>query len=452
MAVSDRPGMLFWSQAPEADRQRARTLLSTIITNNVEELVQTFYSAFLAHAEASAFLSHSVVNERLTHSMRNWLLELVQFDPCGDLAAFDERQKKIGEIHGRLKIPNNLVMEGMTLLKTEISVRAIQLDPDAKSVAETIILLGEAIDYAMRLMTAAYVSDTNLRAQTDEAFRLFSLGQDITLEREKQRAALMEWSQSVLFGLLGLQTHPLSNPLSASPFGLWIRHRASVLFQGSDVLAQLVTLMHEIDTNFIRADEGIKPTLVADLHRRIDEMKFLLNDLFQNAAEIENGRDPLTRTLNRRFLPSVVGREITLAKKSSTPLSILMADLDRFKSINDQHGHSAGDLALCHAAEILLNSVRPSDFVFRYGGEEFLIILVETGQREAQLVAEHIRAQVEGASIPISDREAITATISIGVATYEGHPDYQYLINAADRALYTAKKEGRNRVATAVAA
>jgi diguanylate cyclase len=319
-------------------------------------------------------------------------------------------------------------------------------------VAQTIVLLGEVIDYAMRLMTTAYVSGTNLRAQTDEAFRLFSLGQDITLEREKQRAALMEWSQSVLFGLLGHQTDADSNPLSASPFGLWVRHRASVLFQGSTILAQLVKLMQEIDGNILPGDKGIKSTLVANLHRRIDEMKFLLNDLFQNAAEVENGRDPLTRTLNRRFLPSVVGREITLAKKSNTPLSILMADLDHFKSINDKHGHSAGDLALRHAAEILLNAVRPSDFVFRYGGEEFLIVLVETAQREAQFVAEHIRAQVEASPIPISDRETITATISIGVATYEGHPDYQYLINAADHALYNAKKEGRNRVATAIAA
>jgi diguanylate cyclase len=209
--------------------------------------------------------------------------------------------------------------------------------------------------------------------------------------------------------------------------------------------------VNEIDDKVLSAISVDQPAAVTELHRRIDEIKFLLNDLFQSAAHLENGRDPLTRTLNRRFLPSVLGREISLAKNAKTPLSILMADIDHFKTVNDSHGHSAGDTVLSHTAETLLNCVRASDFVFRYGGEEFLIVLVETDREEAMEVAERIRQQIASQSVPLPSKSSLNVTLSLGVATYEGHPDYQYLINAADHALYSAKKQGRNRTAVAVA-
>ena len=397
MAIKDRAGLFVWAHTEDTERQAALDILSAIVTDHAEELVNTFYATFLAHEEGSAFLSHAVVNQRLSLSLRGWLLDLMQADPHQDLTAFDARQVKIGEIHARLKIPNQLVMAGMTLLKSAIAMRVVERQRCPRAATTTIMLLGELIDYAMRLMTAAYVLDTSRRVQTDEAFRLFSLGQDINLERETQRAALMEWSQSVLFGLLGHGTNAAARPLAVSPFGLWVRHRASVMFQGSSILGKIEALMNEIDSTVLGV-VGKQPDGIAELQRCIDEIKYLLNDLFQAAANVENGRDPLTRALNRRFLPSVLGREVSLATSSRTPLSLLMADIDHFKSINDRHGHTSGDLALTHIAEILLSSVRASDFVFRYGGEEFLIVLVETDADEAARIAERIRRAVEGQS------------------------------------------------------
>jgi diguanylate cyclase len=362
------------------------------------------------------------------------------------MAAFDARQTKIGEVHARLKIPNNLVLEGASLLKTEIALELSRLRLDAQSTADALILLDEIVDYSMRLMSAAYSADTHRRVQTDEAFRLFSLGQDINLERETQRAALMEWGQSVLFGLFSTDTSVSPKLLGASPFGLWVRHRAAVLFQGSSHLVNIEALITDIDTEALPDLKGGSGFAVAQLQRRLDEIKFLLNDLFQAAANLETGRDPLTRTLNRRFLPSVLGRELTFAEKGKMPLSLLMVDIDHFKSINDRHGHSVGDLALSHVAELLLNTVRASDFVFRYGGEEFLIVLVETDRQEAHEVADRIRAKIAEHTINLPDHTALSMTVSLGVATHEGHPDYQFLIDAADKALYAAKSSGRNRV------
>ncbi|WP_051520480.1 GGDEF domain-containing protein [Aquamicrobium defluvii] len=420
--------------------------LAAIVGENVEQLVDAFYSTFLLHEEASAYLSHSVVNQRLRYSLRQWLLDLVDEDLRSDTSGFEQRQIKIGEVHARLKVPNDIVMEGMTLLKTEIARRVSVLGLDATTTAETIILLDEAIDFAMRFMTEAYVSDTRSRAQTDEAFRLFSLGQDINLERETQRAALMEWSQSVLFSLLGEKTEEARNMLSASPFGLWVRHRAAVLFQGSTVLGRIEDLIRQIDQRTIPAISGREPAAVSDLQRQVEELKYLLNELFQTAANIENGRDPLTRTLNRRFLPSILGREISLAKSSGSPFTLLMVDVDHFKTVNDTYGHSAGDAVLGCVAEYLLGAVRSSDYVFRYGGEEFLIALVETDRTEAQIIAERIRQGIAAQRPRVSETRTVEITASVGVASFEGHPDYQYMINAADKALYRAKQEGRNRV------
>lgn len=447
MSHAYRPGMNIWIQATDEERATASERLASIVRAHVDDLVKKFYASFLAHDDGAAFLDHSVVTNRLSHSLRNWLLELVSVDPLGDLTKFDQRQVKVGEVHARLKIPNHLVMEGITLLKTEISLKVADLDLDSMETAKTIILLGELMDYALRLMTEAYLTDTDRRTRTDEAFRLLSLGQDIHLERETQRAALMEWSQSVLFSLFGNGSQNIAK-LANSAFGLWVRHRGAVIFQGAPQLDSIKTIIQLIDTDVLEQFASDPNAAVADLEVQIGEIRYHLNDLFDAASNIENGRDPLTRTLNRRFLPSVIAREISFAKQTSTPLSVLMVDIDHFKSINDTHGHAVGDAVLSHVADILLTTVRPTDFVFRYGGEEFLIVLVEADTDQTIAIAERIRTRVAQKAANIPDRQPVRATVSVGVAAFEGHPDYQYLINAADEALYLAKKTGRNRVET----
>jgi diguanylate cyclase len=245
------------------------------------------------------------------------------------------------------------------------------------------------------------------------------------VERETQRAALMEWSHSVLFALLGSQERRDVRKLSASPFGLWLRHRAGLLFPDSPVVEDIESLVAAIDETHLPAVTDHVPRsfeAVATLEERIEELRFLLNDLFQIVTSADAGRDPLTRALNRRFLPSVLGREMALAGKHETPLCLALVDIDHFKRVNDGHGHAAGDAALRHVADYLLANVRSSDFVFRYGGEEFLIVFCETDLRAAQSIAERICRNLAQESIQLPDGSTLALTASIGVARLKGTP------------------------------
>ncbi|MEA2129033.1 MAG: hypothetical protein QOJ85_1924, partial [Solirubrobacteraceae bacterium] len=135
------------------------------------------------------------------------------------------------------------------------------------------------------------------------------------------------------------------------------------------------------------------------------------------------------------------------AARSGEPLAALLLDLDHFKQINDTFGHGSGDDVLAAAATILEATIRASDFAGRYGGEEFVVLLPATGHDEAKVVAEKIRAAIEGLGVPGVDRK-VTTSIGIAVLPLDA-AEGTTLIRQADRALYSAKRSGRNRVVLA---
>lgn len=445
-------GLAFWKGASPHIRDQVALILRDVVRQHGTALVDSFYAAFLVHEEGRSFLDHAVVQTRLSRSMETWLHDLVHLDLHGDLSQFLEKQQKIGAIHGRMKVPAQLVHQGASLLKSHMSqLLHDQLAMGAQGadhIVPAIIIWDELVDFALCMMNQAHVSDAQERAQMDEAYRHFSLGQDINLERETQRAALMEWSQEALFNLFTTHMAELPQKISASAFGLWMRHRAAVLFQDINALGAIQRAMDEIDTQIlpqIIASEDRSILLIA-LKEKVEEVSFLLANLFNAAAMLESGRDPLTRALSRRFLPSVLNREIMLAKAHDAPLCVAMIDIDHFKQVNDAFGHGVGDAVLSHVADMLLSAVRANDFVFRYGGEEFLVVFPETALSDAASTIERLRTRVENAAIAVRDGAPVRVSLSAGVACFEGHPDYEYLIRNADAMLYEAKNSGRNKV------
>lgn len=155
--------------------------------------------------------------------------------------------------------------------------------------------------------------------------------------------------------------------------------------------------------------------------------------------------DPLTGVNNRTTLGVALKREIELARRHGTPLSLIILDIDHFKVINDTYGHATGDRVIKALAECVTDSIRRTDILFRYGGEEFTLLLSNTAQEGALLLAERVRRKAE--KIVCEQHGArISVTVSLGVACLGEHDDEKQLFEKADSALYCAKYEGRNRV------
>jgi diguanylate cyclase (GGDEF)-like protein len=161
--------------------------------------------------------------------------------------------------------------------------------------------------------------------------------------------------------------------------------------------------------------------------------------------------DPLTGVFNRRSFFEFSGKEEARTRRGGHQFAVLMLDIDHFKQINDGFGHPAGDQVIKTLADICGRTLRPSDVIARYGGEEFVINLPDTDRRHALTVAERLRRAVAETTVA-SDAGAITFTVSIGVATCSDATPLREAIASADRALYRAKHNGRNRVEATVAA
>jgi len=196
-----------------------------------------------------------------------------------------------------------------------------------------------------------------------------------------------------------------------------------------------------------------KPFHPAELLARLGvhlRLRQLRNELREKNLQLErlSVTDALTSLRNRRFADWFLARELERAHRHGNELSVLLADLDHFKRVNDTHGHAAGDAALRHVGALLAEQVRKTDVCARWGGEEFLIALAQVPLEGALALAERQRAAVEATPLVLSDGRLLELTISIGVATAAtADASPEELVAAADRALYEAKGAGRNRVA-----
>jgi diguanylate cyclase (GGDEF)-like protein len=157
-------------------------------------------------------------------------------------------------------------------------------------------------------------------------------------------------------------------------------------------------------------------------------------------------RDTLTGLYLNRYFQERFHEEFTRVGLKSSKFSVILLDIDHFKNYNDEFGHSAGDHVLKNIAKVILRLLSPADFGARYGGEEFALLLPNKDKKEAMKMAEHIRGQVQETKLVIRRMER-SVTVSLGVATYpeDGH-NAEELIRSADKHLYKAKNEGRNRV------
>lgn len=190
----------------------------------------------------------------------------------------------------------------------------------------------------------------------------------------------------------------------------------------------------------------------------VEHIASVVGICLENSLNFETMRrtsllDTLTGVNNRRFLEQRIEEELDACQRSRQPLSCLFLDIDFFKLINDGHGHQAGDFVLAQVAGAIKKQLRNNDVLSRYGGEEFVALLIHSDEKMAREIAERIRINIEALRLEYN-RQAIPVTLSIGAATYQpvlgvqesGAQIAGRLIQAADAGLYAAKRQGRNRV------
>jgi len=199
------------------------------------------------------------------------------------------------------------------------------------------------------------------------------------------------------------------------------------------------------------------PNLVASVQRAVRVLLepasvALDNALLLKRAEALSVTDDLTHLYNSRYLNLVLRRETKRASRSGRPLSLLFIDLDGFKSINDTHGHLFGSRALVEAAAVIRGSARETDVVSRFGGDEFAVVLPDTGGEGAYAVGERVRERIAAHTFLADDGLDIHLTVSVGVATLpDAAASAEELVQAADKAMYLVKESGKNGIQVAAA-
>jgi len=211
----------------------------------------------------------------------------------------------------------------------------------------------------------------------------------------------------------------------------------------------------------LNTEEGFLGEIQISRSRRFDESELMNIETFigsfvyslRNAMKYQAALtlalvDPLTMIGNRAALESAIRRELPLAERHRQDLSLLMIDVDYFKSINDSYGHDKGDQVLGEIAKTIQAVCRETDMYFRFGGEEFLVILRNTNTQGAHIIGERLRQQIASTAISVTEGGAIRPTVSIGISTLRhGKKETSIkLFKRADIALYKAKSSGRNCV------
>lgn len=246
--------------------------------------------------------------------------------------------------------------------------------------------------------------------------------------------------------------YPRDQPLEAFDEALWLTGAHHDVLKDNPLVERVGSGLKTLDIAAagLAASVDISGQLPTEAFARcLDEAVEIAAGLQQLIGETWNllaSIDPLTGLGNRPAMLRRLAIESDRHARENQPCCVAMLDLDRFKAINDTHGHVVGDTVLRSVASLLAASVRPYDAVFRYGGEEFLVCLPNADLRTAWAIAERLRLKVAAWSIPAAQGGEIRTSVSIGIAPLKSEQTVEATLERADAALYAAKSRGRNCV------
>ncbi|HBS62869.1 MAG TPA: diguanylate cyclase, partial [Stenotrophomonas sp.] len=217
---ASRPLADAWQHTLQSTGAAAASLLCALAADSPPELAHHFYDVLLEDPRASRFLSHDQVRLRLKPAMQRWLCQLLTATPAS-IPALVAAQRVIGDVHARVGIPVDLVTRGARVLKQRLFERIVAQAPSSAVAFEAIACLSASVDIALEGMTLAYTHARERSSRTDAAYRLFSLVQNVSTERERQRALLLDWENALLYAIASQASDADTVDLAHSEFGLW---------------------------------------------------------------------------------------------------------------------------------------------------------------------------------------------------------------------------------------
>ena len=300
-------------------------------------------------------------------------------------------------------------------------------------------------DISNRLALQNHLADSEAKFRTlfeTASDAILSIGEDgLILMANRSGKEIFEYPRHEIVGL------DIRRLLGAEEEGAWevLAKYASCSEAGKYVETSAVSKSGKKIPFHISVSENVSggKRIFTAIMRDVSQIKAYEEDL-----QVLANTDSLTRLYNRRQLYPIVQKELDRVARNKVPFSVLMMDIDHFKKFNDTYGHAGGDLLLVRFAEKMRSAFRQMDSAFRFGGEEFVVLLPETTGQEAWIPAERFRQRIDDSLFPMPpDGQPVSVTVSVGIAGSRDGDRVDDVIRRADLAMYAAKRGGRNRVA-----
>lgn len=330
-----------WLPLYDGLKPEVKAILKNIAAEQSEALAARFYDFIFQDPDIARHLTYDLVQERLSRSLAVWVNDILTSEK-DQLQALAERQYHIGSIHARIGIPAEAVLRGARQLKAGLIEYVRDNDKiDHQTGLATIHYAVMAINMAIEMMCHAYTLSHYRATKNEEAFRLYSLMDNVPMEYGKQQVSLSGWENSAIFNIVSENKSDINETLlSESEFGLWFRHKCVRYFNKNaqmEEIADLITQVDNLIAGWKSSDSSAEykntQTLLQSIHIHCQKISSQLGVIFSSLSQMQNGKDTLTSLLNRRYLPVVLKHEVTLAMEHELPMTVAIVDIDLLKRL-----------------------------------------------------------------------------------------------------------------------
>lgn len=421
-----------------ATSRTARDHLLDVVKQSLDRASDAFCDAMLAYPRGDAYLGNEFAQERFRDETRNWLAELFSLNGLSG-EQIRRRQMEVGASYARLKIPVSLVMRGFRELKKTLISTLPDTGKDQDTLTASLSLMSMLLDTSLSTMATAYGRHAERVTRSDEALRQFSVGQDISVERERQRAAMLDWAQGFYFQAQLSNRDRNLRTLGRAEFGLWFTHRAEILLGRTSEYESAIDAIERCDDLVERLNFDINADhleIISAVHTELETLSTLVSMMFDQIEAHNVARDPLTKLLNKQYLAPAVSREIALTQQGRPPFCLVAFSLGRLDPRRIEPDQQGWEDIVRRSAQIILSMTRSSDSVFRLNDYTILIVRVESTSEEANQLAEEAVLRLTAGHLGPAGNTIYGVKVRRLVMEYDGQPDPRQVIRFAEQQMH----------------